>query len=333
MDMIHHDFKGLSDEQIENNIEIIDEYYKKNMNYEILKTSESELTSKTPRVNKISKANYYPSNEACILWKSGTLANALTVRNAGEDATNIANNHFPNMSTTDTRNDAMRHIMWNVLLAKYYFTLSSARSTRTDFAKRVTDANEECGSNPIDTKEMDYHNNTIGRDVYWDNTGTKKILGVTVGVNEASTATYTNDALNRVNNKSCYIVKTKSNNYPEELLNTNKTDEEVRQKILQTSDETVVYIQGPIANSLNLTLEEITHVDGDSWKDFSICERNNVSKPWKETQYYYWPFNQQIAHHMGYFAQFYDPNTGLFKVPYYEYNSCVRDVNFKCFRL
>ena len=33
LDMLHHDFEGLSDEQIANNIEIIDEYYKKNMNY------------------------------------------------------------------------------------------------------------------------------------------------------------------------------------------------------------------------------------------------------------------------------------------------------------
>lgn len=327
MEMIHHDFEGLSDEQIENNIEVIDEYYKKNMNYEILKTYEekkSELVSRAPKANTTAKTNYYPNNHACILWKSRTLANGLTIKNAGEDATRIANSNFPSsMSSSDTRKDAMRHIMWNVLLAKYYFTLSSKRSVRTGFAKRVTDAHEECGSNPVDSKQMDYHNNAIGRDIYWDNTRVKRNWLRIPYVSEASTATYTNDALNRIQNKSCYIVKKKLNDsYPEKLLSIDeKTLQDIRQKILQTDNETVVYIKGPIANDKNLTKVEDKY-------DSSAC---SGSGPFIETRYRVYRTNSWIFRR--FFRRYYDSSTKTYRIPYTWTAPCVEKINVKCFRL
>ncbi len=242
------------------------------------------------------------------------------------------------MDTSDTRNDAMRHIMWNVLLAKRYFTLSSKRSNRTDFARRVTDANEECGNNPIDTKEMDYHNNAIGRDVYWDNTGHKEAFGIKYAVKEASTATYVNDALDRVNNKSCYIVKThKDKTYPENQLpkNTRKSAAQIREKIRQISDEKVVYIKGPIANSLNLnetqlgqlTPSNLVHVNT------SKCESENIPQPWFEETIKIYPRGIATIHR--HLRKYYDPKSGKIVIPIIKHRLCAKHrlIKVKCFKL
>lgn len=330
--MIQNDFYQLSEEEIATHIELIDEYYKKNMNYEILLTAENkktELALKAAKSRTASKVNYDRDDAQCVANTTGTLANLLTIINAAQDAERIADENFPNMDPGDTRRDAMRHIMWNVLLAKYYATLSSARSTRIDFAKRITDAHEDCSStNTEAAKAMDLHNNAIGRYVYGDNTGTRKFLGMTYAVDEAPTYTYMNDALDRIQNRSCFIVKEYDpNSYPEKLLdNIDKLDTEVRQQIVETDHNTVVYFKGPVANGSNRDIVTDLY-------DFSSCTEED--RPWMTTMYFTFRKNH-IWYSMNpeFYDQYYDPDTDTYIVPFsWPVNLCVQHVHVKCYRL
>ena len=332
VEMIQNDFYQLSEEEIATHIELIDEYYKKNMNYEILLTADNkktELALKVAKSRTASKVNYDVLNAICVATSSGTLANLLSIQNASEDAERIADENFPGMDPDDTRRDAMRHIMWNVLLAKYYVTLSSARSTRIDFAKRVTDAHEDCSTtNSVAAKEMDLHNNAIGRYVYGDNTGTRKFLGMTYGVSEAPTYTYMNDALNRVQNSSCYIVKEYNDkSYPEKLLSVDiKTDEQIKQQIVETDHNTVVYFKGPVANEHNLDVVTDLY-------DFSSCTEED--RPWMTTMYFTFNRNHKwYSMNPEFYDQYYDPDTDTYIVPFtWPANPCVYFVPVKCYRL
>lgn len=277
-EMIQNDFIGISDEQIEENIELIDEYYKKNMNYEILLTTKEkkeELTANIARKTDYESEN--PLHITCVLNLSGTLANSLNIQYAGDDARGLADEEYPSLGGGDDRRDAFRHMMWNVLLAKYYFTLSTSRYTRTNFATRVTSAWETCGDNEDDGKAMDIHNNVIGRDIYLDNTGTKTILwgSVQVGVSEATTNTYAADAKDRVENNSIYFVKNYSSTlFPEKYLGSVDNDKDasyIKNKIEASDAGTVVYFTGPIAPNYSIRCPY----------DYSTC--TNADQPWTTT--------------------------------------------------
>ena len=64
--------------------------------------------------------------------------------------------------------DAYRHVLWSFLLTKAY---------GTDFARRLTDAHEEgdTGNTPAE-REMDYHNNAVGRRYFKQKVARKAIL-------------------------------------------------------------------------------------------------------------------------------------------------------------
>ena len=132
-------------------------------------------------------------------------------------------------------------------MANYYFTVSE-KVKRFNFAKAVADANEECNdSNPVDSEAMDYHNNAIGRKIWYDNTSYKKTwFGWIYGLNLPSTSRLKDLVREAVDERSCFIVKEVDDVFPNELLTQNQTAQQIKAKILNTDENIVVYFKGTI---------------------------------------------------------------------------------------
>ncbi len=222
-DMIRHDFPTLSDREIGENIDVIDEYYTRNLNQEVARRYVANITKvdiwdgivdypitiKTPKIPYIKKFRQDgESKKSCILRLTeigvkGKFAMLLASKVSEKDAYN----KFPNLSSSSTQRDAYRHTLWSALLAKYYFTVS-AKSPRLKFAKKMGDRNEDCGDNTIDDREMDYHNNAIGREIWDDNASYKKVkwVGWIYGLNNPSVETLKAKVLSQIQ-KAKFIDK------------------------------------------------------------------------------------------------------------------------------
>lgn len=266
--MIKNDFPTLSETQIEENIDLIDDYYSQNLDYVVLEEiakNEDELANKVAtKQNKISKNNNRQANkvtggkEECVAKKiislkwgfaRATYAMAL----ASTRASTSAGNYYPDSygdyygyvggGGSNTRGDAYRHILWNALLADYYYTVSE-KVKRVAFAKAVADANEECNEDNIaDGEAMDYHNNIIGRKIWYDNTSYRKTwFGWIYGLNTPSTSTIKDLVRKAVDEKSCFIKKTIFDG-----ANKDYSAEEIKVKIENTDSNTPVYFAGTIA--------------------------------------------------------------------------------------
>ena len=216
-----------------------------------------------------------------------------------------ANNYYGTLTEYDSRRDAYRHIVWSALLAQYYPSISS-KHKRLNFAKDVGDANEKCGDNLVDGKEMDYHNNAIGRKIWNDNTGYRKFWGMTIGLKRSSYSKLKSIARDYVNNKSCFIVKTQDlRSFPENQLTTNYSPEQIQAKIKNTPADVPVYILGPIRNGSYLPVSQY---------DYSDCTSSDL--PW-ETQSVYT------------FTMFYRTYTFNYTI----YAPCVRKTTPACYQL
>ena len=99
---------------------------------------------------------------------------------ASVKARKISREYYPNLKYSNTKRDAYRHVLWSVLLSKYFS--SSSIKYRINFANSVGEANEKCGNNSIEVSEMDTHNNTLGIHLFEQNSTYKKFIGVTLGI-------------------------------------------------------------------------------------------------------------------------------------------------------
>jgi hypothetical protein len=203
--MIRSDFPLLSDQQIVSQMETIEEYYTINLDSEYRIKYDELYPIKTKPFpiglleTQRSSSNYDWPKTKCALQASGyyEMSNlngivrtlkALYALNKGTPyALDYSTQHYPELNTDDLRNDTKRdtyrHMMWNAMLANYYFTLSS-KSRRLNFANDFTTAWEDCGTLNNDAqKAMDLHNNQIGRDIWSANTRYVKVFGFTIGLN------------------------------------------------------------------------------------------------------------------------------------------------------
>ncbi len=70
-------------------------------------------------------------------------------------------------ATDDIKANAVKHAMWNYRIAQKVGDLwLYSKKTGREIAKKFTDIHEECGSNPVESSEMDYHNNAVGRKLH-----------------------------------------------------------------------------------------------------------------------------------------------------------------------
>ena len=264
-EMIKADYPTLSEEQIKENIELVDEYYLRNIDYVVLDEiaiNGEEIANKVAQKRKTYSKVVLDGKECggivafihghflSLVPVIGGLLAVSNAKKAGEGAESSAARYYGKLDkqTSSNRRDAYKHLMWNALMAKYYFSLIPSIRIRTDFAKKVAKAYELCGGNALDETAMDKHNNVIGRKIYDDNTTYRRFLGIPVGLREPSNPTLERIAKDYVENKSCYIVKEADGND----FNGNKidplSDSEVRTYIQNTDVHTVVYYNGPVAH-------------------------------------------------------------------------------------
>lgn len=78
----------------------------------------------------------------------------------------ISQKEFPNIHGKHNKANAFRHALWNILIAKKCSRFSGDVESILDWTKSITDWHEEFAPNEELAKEMDLHNNRIGRDVY-----------------------------------------------------------------------------------------------------------------------------------------------------------------------
>ncbi len=270
--MIRDDFPDLTDAEIVVNESIIDDYYSENLDYMVL-----EEIANNPTVydnigtlqQKSASNNFNDAERAlCLIIEAmdspnyyfGFVRSAFSVFLAGKNSRESlvdSGGYFEFADESDSRRDAYRHMLWNSLLAQYYFTISS-KSKRLSFAETVANANEGgmCGSpNNVDTREMDYHNNVIGRKIWNDNTGYRTIFGATIGLNRTSTSHLKGLALDKIEKKGLFIIKT----HPSSHMNNKIYDYssvETEALISQTDVNTPVYFVGPIAPVYETSLEQ-----------------------------------------------------------------------------
>lgn len=99
---------------------------------------------------------------------------------ASVKARKISREYYPNLKYSNTKQDAYRHVLWSVLLSKYFS--SSSMNNRIDFANAIGEVNEKCGNNSIEVSEMDTHNNKLGVELSIKNSTYKKFIGMTLGI-------------------------------------------------------------------------------------------------------------------------------------------------------
>ena len=65
--------------------------------------------------------------------------------------------------------NAFRHALWNVLIAKDALAITASKEKSADWAAKFTDLHEELSPNNALEKAMDLHNNKIGRQFFINN--------------------------------------------------------------------------------------------------------------------------------------------------------------------
>lgn len=216
-DMIKKDFPTLSDQEITENIDLIDEYYSQNLDYEIIVGLANNSTNEASNENSRSQSQI--SRVWCIITKfqdpnhmiapivSGGWINTgefsyirslISIYFASTKAQSYSASEFPELGGTDTKRDAFRHVLWSSLLARNYWTITN-KDIRIRFSEAVGNANEVCGENEIDGMNMDFHNNRVGRDIFDQNTSLIGGPTITYGLNIPTTETLVNLCRNKIN--------------------------------------------------------------------------------------------------------------------------------------
>lgn len=165
IELIKSNFSNMSDEEIVANLDTIEEYYNKNLQYDVfsnIKKQNIEVTVESDNFSKLCGA------EKRVLI-SATLANSRLpiMLKAARDNTVTITNRIYTSEVNRTQSNAFKHALWNALSAKYCAVLIKDISKGVSWAGRITDAHEECGredGNPEYDVQMDLHNNLVGRE-------------------------------------------------------------------------------------------------------------------------------------------------------------------------
>src|SRR5690606_15217651 len=71
----------------------------------------------------------------------------------------------------DNPTNAFRHAYWNYLICEKCVKLAGSPTEVAQWAKKITDLHEKLSPNDILAREMDLHNNRVGREVFLKNPG------------------------------------------------------------------------------------------------------------------------------------------------------------------
>lgn len=78
----------------------------------------------------------------------------------------ISDEHYGKMHHKNNATNAFRHALWNFLIAKKCSSWRRNKRKAIRFAQKITDWHEEFSPNRPLEKEMDLHNNHIGRKLF-----------------------------------------------------------------------------------------------------------------------------------------------------------------------
>ena len=78
----------------------------------------------------------------------------------------ISQREFPDIHGKLNKANAFRHALWNALIARNCSRFSKNMDSVLNWTKKITDWHEEFAPNDLLAKEMDLHNNRIGREVF-----------------------------------------------------------------------------------------------------------------------------------------------------------------------
>lgn len=175
MTMIRNDFPLLSDNEIVSQMDIIEEYYGINLLNEYKLKYDELYGGKEIFDLQFLRSGVTDFQIDCILGFAGYKNNPVkeykakyAISKADGIGEAFAIQEYGYLHKYDTKRDAFRHMMWNAMLAQYYFTVTR-KSPRVKFAKAFTDAWElsHCkDKNLTSGMNMDLHNNNIGRAVW-----------------------------------------------------------------------------------------------------------------------------------------------------------------------
>jgi len=221
-EMIQNDFPEVNEENYEDHAPIIEDYYSNSLNTVVAKTMNDPSfldvldgtgggsggsNNNPPQLPdfKVIEIKDGETKEMCFYNNSNTsLLGYLALEESESAANNYAKIHYGNLDRTNTKRDAFRHTIWNALLCRKFKTISS-RKKKLNFAIHVSEINEQCGANGYATRQMDYHNNAIGRTIYNSNTTFKKIGWIKTGLNQPSEQQLVTYAKQQVENNPVFI--------------------------------------------------------------------------------------------------------------------------------
>lgn len=75
----------------------------------------------------------------------------------------LCNMHYPGQHHLHNKANAIRHALWNVLIAKYCAGNSPLNQRILNWTETITDRHERFSVNPPLERAMDLHNNAVGR--------------------------------------------------------------------------------------------------------------------------------------------------------------------------
>jgi len=78
----------------------------------------------------------------------------------------ISNRNYGQLHHKNTPANAFRHAIWNYLIAQECFRWNKNEQKVIDWAKKITDWHEEFSPNDALAKDMDFHNNAVGRKLF-----------------------------------------------------------------------------------------------------------------------------------------------------------------------
>lgn len=86
--------------------------------------------------------------------------------NATRKTIRICDEHFGPDHHKNNSANAFRHALWNYLICEKCYKISGAVEKATNWSKKITDLHEKLAPNRELAKEMDLHNNHIGRQLF-----------------------------------------------------------------------------------------------------------------------------------------------------------------------
>ena len=175
---IKANFPTLTEKQIADNIGIIEKYYTKNLQYDVLMDAIDLSAEKTANAKSgfstkttLSLSDQFSWAEFWyLLWRPGGFNCVYNAKRKTEEYMNLYGYYGPGSAPAGHLDkwDAYRHCLWSTLMSKYYAQITGDKVTGYTFAHEFGNLHESEHS-PMygePEKQMDLHNNQTGRVIF-----------------------------------------------------------------------------------------------------------------------------------------------------------------------